>query len=818
MENKIKNLEKLNFPVAGMSCAACARTVEKTLRRVEGVANVSVNFATHKAEIEYHTGQLNMQTVIDSVQSAGYGVRSEKIHLKIEGMHCASCVTRVEKSLLALTGVIDARVNLNLEEAVVTYIPGVTEFTRMKLAVARSGYNVLNPEKQTEGGQEEAYRDREYSALKKRLWFSVSFTLPVFILSMADMWIGEEIISRDSRWIILFILTTPVMVFAGSRFFTAAWKALRHWAADMNSLIAVGTGSAYLYSVAATFFPVLFPAGLRHVYYDTAAVIITLILFGRVLEARAKGKTSQAIRRLIGLQPKTARVLKEGQERDIPITEVQVGDQIVVKPGEKIPVDGIVQNGRSAVDESMITGESIPVEKNPGDQVIGATLNQTGSFTFQASRVGGQTLLAQIVKLVQDAQGSKAPIQRLADVIAGYFVPAVIGIAMVTFVVWIIWGPPPQLTFALVAFITVLIIACPCALGLATPTSIMVGTGRGAELGILIRNAQALETAHRVTAVLFDKTGTVSEGKPVVTDIIPAPGFSEQKVLQIAASLEKNSEHPLGNAIVNSARDRQIPFLPTGDFEAIPGQGITGTIAGEPVIIGNRKILETFQLSTENMESVSTELANHGKTPMFVGVKGEIAGVLGVADPLKPDAVQAIQQLKNMGLMVQMITGDHHYTAQAIAGQLGVDKFYAEVLPDQKAGYVQKLQREGHRVAMVGDGINDAPALAQADVGIALGTGTDIAMESSDITLMGGNLSAVATALDLSRATLRNIRQNLFGSFFYNMLGIPVAAGILYPFSGILLNPMIAAAAMAASSVTVVSNALRLRRFQPATD
>ncbi len=812
---KIKNTNKLSLPVEGMSCASCAFTVEKALKQVKGVNTATVNFAMHKAEVEFQELDTDLVQLIDSVKSAGYNVATNDVRLKIEGMHCASCVSRVEKSLRALPGVVEAVINLNLEEARVTYVPEMVDTGQMKKAIQDVGYQMAEGVGDVAEDWEEQRWLNAYRKLKLKLIFAASFTIPILIISMLNILPFLNSLSREIRWLILFLLTTPVMMFAGSQFFTAAWKALRHFSADMNTLISVGTGSAYLYSTVTTFLPSLFPSSLQHVYYDTAAVIITLILFGRLLEARAKGRTSDAIKRLIGLQPKTARIIKNGKEEDIAIEDVKLGDRILVRPGERIPVDGIVQEGYSSVDESMITGESIPVEKNSGDKVIGATINKTGSFTFVASRVGKDTMLSQIVRLVQEAQGSKAPIQRLADIIAGYFVPVVILLAMITFIIWMVLGPFPQLTYALIAFISVLIIACPCALGLATPTSIMVGTGKGAELGILIKNAEALETAHKITAVLLDKTGTVSEGEPVVTDVVTFNGFSRDELLQLAASVEKASEHPLGEAIVKSAADCQIKLLATSDFRAMPGQGVSAMVANHQILVGNVKMLEENGIALDPIARLHEQYADEGKTPMYTVKNKQVAGIIAVADPIKTDSAEAVARLKKMGIKVFMITGDHPKTARNIAKQVGIEEFYAEVLPDQKAAYVKKMQDQGYVVAMVGDGINDAPALAQADVGIAIGTGTDIAMEASDITLISGNLSEVVVALELSRATMRNIKQNLFGSFFYNSMGIPVAAGILYPFFGILLSPMIAAAAMAASSVTVVSNALRLRRFKP---
>jgi len=807
---------RVTLPVQGMSCAACAVTIEKALRQVKGVEQAIVNYANQKAVVEFNPAHTRPEDLIAIVKSAGYGVSSAIIRLGIHGMTCASCVSRVEKAILSVQGVLSASINLGLEEARIEYLPEVAQIDRIKKAIEDSGYQAVELETVDAEEVEREQRQTAFHQLKKKFLFSLSFTVPILLFSFAEHLPLLSNVPQKLRWVLLFLLTTPVMFYAGAQFFSGAYKSLKHRAADMNTLIAVGTGSAYLYSTTATYFPFLFPSALQHVYFDTAAVIITLILMGRLLEARAKGKTSEAIKRLMGLQPKTARVVRNGQEADIPIDEVQVGDLVVVRPGEKIPVDGFVQEGHSTVDESMITGESIPVEKKTGDQVIGATINKTGSFKFIASRVGKNTMLAQIVRLVQEAQGSKPPIQRMADIISSYFVPVVIVIAVVTFIVWYIWGPVPQLTYALLTFVTVLIIACPCALGLATPTSIMVGTGKGAELGILIKNAEALETAHKLTAIVLDKTGTISVGEPVVTDILPVDGMDEDRLLYFAASLEKSSEHPLGEAIVQTAKERKLTLSNVENFKAVPGQGVEGEVEGHIIRLGNQAFMESRLVEITGFREKVQKLAAEGKTAMFVALDGHLAGVLAVADPIKEDSSAAIARLKKLGLKVFMLTGDHQQTAEAIARQVGVDDFFAGVLPDQKAEHVKELQQQGHRVGMVGDGINDAPALAQADVGIAIGTGTDIAMEASDITLIQGKLSGVPVAIQLSHATIRNIKQNLIGSFFYNILGIPVAAGVLYPFFGILLSPIIASAAMAASSVTVVSNALRLRKFKPA--
>jgi Cu+-exporting ATPase len=613
------------------------------------------------------------------------------------------------------------------------------------------------------------------------------------------------------------LLQTPVQFWVGWQFYKGAVAAARHRTSDMNTLIAVGTSAAYLYSILATFFPHLFAAeGLApRVYFDTAGAIIVLILLGRLLEARAKGQTSEAIKKLIGLQAKTATVLVNGEEHEIPIEEVLIGNTVIVKPGEKIPVDGVLVDGHSAVDESMVTGESMPVEKTAGDEVVGATINKTGTFKFKATKIGKDTMLAQIIKMVEEAQGSKPPIARLVDVIASYFVPAVIGIAAITFFIWYFFGPVPALTYAVLNFVAVMIIACPCALGLATPTSIMVGTGKGAEHGILIRGGEALETAHKLNAIVLDKTGTITRGEPAVTDVLAVEGYETEEILGLSASAEKGSEHPLGEAILKKAREDDLNLADANDFNAIPGHGIEAIIDGKNVLLGNTRLMNDRDIDLKDLPEKAEAFSGEGKTPMWIAVDGFIAGIIAVADTLKENSKTAVAALHNLGLEVIMLTGDNKRTADAIANQIGIDRTLAEVLPEGKASEIKKLQAENKKVAMIGDGINDAPALAQADVGLAIGTGTDVAMESSDITLITGDLTGVVTAIALSKATIRNIKQNLFWAFAYNTILIPVAAGVLFPFFGILLNPIFAAAAMALSSVTVVTNALRLRRFRP---
>lgn len=739
----------------------------------------------------------------------------QTIDLAIKGMTCAACVRRVENALAHAPGVLEASVNLSTERATVTFISNSAKIADFIVAVKDTGYDAEVIDDFKSEDRERLDREQRYKTLFKKLIFSGVLTALILIGSLPMMLPIFGAFPERILWFILFGLTTPVLFYPGVQFYVGAWKALKQRTADMNSLIAIGTGAAFLYSVVATFYPSFLPQNLRHVYYDTTAVIITLILFGRLLEARAKGRTSEAIKRLMGLQPKTARVIRYGNEIDLPIEDVQVGEIILVRPGEKIPVDGEVIRGSSSVDESMLTGESLPVRKAPSDMVIGATINKTGAFQFRATKVGKDTMLSQIIRLVEQAQGSKAPIQRMADLVASIFVPIVIGIALLTFVIWYFFGPPPSFVYALITFVTVLIIACPCALGLATPTSIMVGTGKGAELGILIKGGEALETAHKLQTIVLDKTGTITVGAPAVTDVIALDNFDENEILRLAASVEQLSEHPLGEAVVNSAKERGIKIFQANQFKAIPGHGAEAQVNGAEILIGNVKLMRERGIAIDPVNDAMIDLADDGKTPMIVSLDHNPIGIIAVADPIKADSVNAIGDMQKMGLEIVMITGDNKRTAEAVARKVGIDRVLAEVLPEEKAHQIKKLQAEEKQVAMVGDGINDAPALAQADIGIAIGTGTDVAIEASDITLIKGNLANVPMAIQLSRAVMRNIKQNLFGSFIYNTLGIPVAAGALYPFFGILLNPMVAAAAMAASSVTVVSNALRLRHFKP---
>jgi Cu+-exporting ATPase len=751
--------------------------------------------------------------LISSIRKSGYEVGLTSVEIPVQGMHCASCVQNIEKALLRMRGVTKAAVNLATERARVEYIPSEISLKEIKGAIEQAGYKVLEvPPEEELADIEKIIREKEYKKLKLKFFVGLGAGILIFLGSSPRWfpWVPDFLNNFFALW----ILATPVQFWIGWQFYRGAWNAFRHRNADMNTLIVVGTTAAYLYSVAATIFPSFFKAGgmMPEVYFDTSAAIIVLILLGRLLEARAKGQTSEAIKKLAGLQPKTARVVRDSKEMDIPVEEVMVGDEVIVRPGEKIPVDGVVISGKSAVDESMITGESMPAKKEPGDEVIGATINKTGSFRFRATKVGKDTALAQIIKLVQDAQGSKAPIQRLADVIAGYFVPIVISIAVATFVIWFNFGPSPGLTLALLNFVAVLIIACPCALGLATPTAVMVGTGKGAESGILIKGGESLETAHKLNTIVLDKTGTLTKGEPEVTDLVTLGSFGQEEVLIYAASAEKSSEHPLGEAIVNKAAEQGLEIQPSENFKAIEGHGVEAEVKGKEILLGNAKLMQERKIGIEELEARAEELSREGKTPIYVSIDSKMAGLIAVADTLKENSTQAVERLKKMGLEVVMLTGDNRRTAEAIAKKAGIDRILSEVLPEDKVHEIKRLQSEGKRVGMVGDGINDAPALAQADVGIAIGSGTDIAMEASDITLIKGDLRGVVSAIELSRRTIRVIKQNLFWAFFYNTLGIPIAAGILYPFFKILLNPIIASAAMAFSSVSVVSNSLRLRR------
>ena len=822
----------------GMTSAACVGHVENALKGVPGVVDASVNLGTEKASVEFASSEVPFQVIQEAVSGAGYKIGTESASLNIGGMTCAACVGHVENALLSVPGVSKASVNLGVERASVEFVPGLAELSDLQAAVEAAGYRVegFNNAGDQERELERLSKVKEVRELRNRLALAGGGAVLLFLGTFdAFPWVSR-FMAQGYYPFLLWALATPVQFWAGSIFYTSGLGALRHGTANMHTLIALGTTVAYVYSAVVVLLDAFSPGVLADngieakVYFDTAAIIVALILLGRFLEAGARGRTSEAIRRLIGLRPTSARVVRDGEEVDIPVDQVAPGDIVLVRPGERIPADGLVTEGYSAVDESMLTGESMPVEKGPGLRVYGATINSNGAMYFQATQVGGETVLAQIIRLVEEAQGSKAPIQRLADQVAAYFVPAVIAAALAAFLFWMLLGPAPVLTFSTLVLVSVLIIACPCALGLATPTAIIVGTGKGAEMGVLIKQAQALEIAHKVDTVVLDKTGTLTTGKPVVTDLVVsgAPGASEQELLLLAASAERGSEHPLGEAIVNEAQNRGLRLETVSGFQAIPGRGISAQVNGHTVRFGNQALMEDTGVPLDGLVERASVLAALGKTPMFLSSDDTAMGLIAVADTVKPEAHEGLAKLRRMGLEMVMLTGDNAQTAHAIAGQLGLERVEAEVLPRDKAGVVKRLQAEGKVVAMVGDGINDAPALAQADVGLAMGSGTDVAMESADITLMRGDVNGVATALDLSRQTIRTIKQNLFWAFFYNVMLIPVAAGVLYPvFQGVggvpgsldfffgeqgFLNPVLAALAMAFSSVTVVSNSLRLRR------
>ena len=819
-----------------MTYAACVSHVERALGDVPGVAEVSVNLATERAAIKLKSGHVPLEVLRTAVTQAGYSIPTANMTLNVGGMTCAACVSHVESALRRVSGVSDARVNLATEKATVDYVAGIASLEQMRQAVQKAGYQLDGVDSDSQGTREELDRlakVKEVRILRTRVAFAAAGAILLFLGTFDGFPWVDNLMSWGPYPFLLWAMATPIQLWAGWTFYTSGLPVLRHRTANMHTLIALGTTVAYGYSVAIVLLDALAPQVLADneigtaVYFDTAAIIIALILLGRYLEGRARGQTSEAIRRLMGLRPKTARVVRDGQELDIPIETVVPDDVILVRPGEKIPVDGEVTEGYSTVDESMLTGESMPVDKLPGRPVYGATMNKQGAFEFRATKVGQSTMLAQIIRLVEEAQGSKAPIQRLADHVAAYFVPAVIGIALTSFLIWVFLGPAPALTFATLVFVAVMIIACPCALGLATPTAIIVGTGKGAELGVLIRGAQALEITHRVSTVVLDKTGTLTTGRPVVTDVV-ATGTTEAELLRLAASAERGSEHPLGVAVVGEAQARGMDLVPTTHFRAVPGQGIEAQVNGLAVLFGNQAFMNAQQVDLDGLAEVAQALSQQGKTPMFLAGDGRALGVIAVADTLKPESKDGVAQLQRLGLEVVMLTGDNAQVASAVAQQLGVDQVEAEVLPQDKVEVVRRLQAQGKVVAMVGDGINDAPALAQADVGIAMGTGTDVAMESADITLMRGDVGGVVTAFNLSRQTIRTIKQNLFWAFFYNVLLIPVAAGVLYPvFEAVggvpasldfffgdrgFLNPVLAALAMAFSSVTVVTNSLRLRR------
>ncbi|MGH2726244.1 MAG: heavy metal translocating P-type ATPase, partial [Actinomycetota bacterium] len=775
---------------------------------------------TETPPAQEHTHEVALAVGVGPTREVGR-LRRVEFALRGGGVSCPTCVVNIESFLDEMPGVDRVDVNFGAERVTVEFNPDQVSVGDMQSVIASAGYRI---EERVEPGSEEtedheaAARRAEIRDLGRRVLAGAVLTAPVLFGVMVEefleaAWLPEILVNR---WFQL-VLIAPVMLYTGWPIHRTGWLTLRHRTAEMNTLITFGTVAAFLYSLVITIAPGIVPARLREVYYEAVGVILTLILLGRLIEARAKAGTGEAIRKLIGLQARTARVVRDGEEREIRIEEVSTGDVVVVRPGEKVPVDGEIVDGHSTIDESMVTGESIPVSKGPGETVIGATVNQTGAFRFRATKVGKDTMLAQIIRLVEQAQASKAPIQRLADLVASYFVPAVVFIAIGSFVVWFDLGPEPALTFALVSAVAVLIIACPCALGLATPLSIMVATGKGAEAGVLIRSAEALETAHKLDTIVLDKTGTITKGEPSLTDVVSLDGFSEEELIRLVASAERSSEHPLGEAVVRGARDRGIALAEPGDFESVTGKGIRVTVDGRSLLIGSARILTDESIDTGPLDETADRLEREGKTAMRVAVDRKPAGVVAVADTVKEDSSSVVAALMRIGLEVVMITGDNRRTAEAIARQVGIDRALAEVLPQDKALEVQRLQAEGKLVAMVGDGINDAPALAQADVGIAIGTGTDVAIEAADVTLISGDLRGIVTSLALSHATMRNIKQNLVFAFGYNTVGIPIAAGVLYPVVGLILNPMIAAAAMAMSSLSVVANANRLRRFHAPT-
>ncbi|WP_141057759.1 heavy metal translocating P-type ATPase [Stenotrophomonas rhizophila] len=812
---------RLSLPIKGMTCASCVGRVERAIKDVPGVKTAVVNLATERADVTFIEAA-DPQAFVDAIESAGYSVHEETTELIIDAMTCASCVGRVEKALRQVPGVIHVNVNLATERARLRHMAGVVTIADLEEAIEKAGYT-SRPVPAVPGGagdQDAERREAEGRELRRSLLIAAVLTLPVFILEMGSHlvpsmhhWVMHTL-GLQISWYIQFALATLVLFGPGMRFFRKGVPALLRGGPDMNSLVSVGTAAAYGYSVVATFAPGVLPQGTANVYFEAAVVIVTLILLGRTLEARAKGRTSQAIKRLVGLQAKTARVERNGATVEIPLEQVTTGDVVLVRPGEKVPVDGQVIKGASYVDESMITGEPVPVSKGVGAEVVGGTINKTGAFSFRVTKVGANTVLAQIIRLVEEAQGSKLPIQALVDKVTMWFVPAVMAAAVLTFLVWLVFGPSPALTFALVNAVAVLIIACPCAMGLATPTSIMVGTGRAAELGVLFRKGEALQALRDVSVVALDKTGTLTKGRPELTDLVPADGFAYDEVLALVAAVETRSEHPIAEAIVAAAGQRELTLAAAEGFEATPGYGVTATVSGRTVAVGADRFMTQQGLDVRAFVPAAQRLGEEGKSPLYAAIDGRLAAVIAVADPIKETTPEAIRALHALGLKVAMITGDNAATAAAIARQLGIDEVAAEVLPDGKVAALKKFRANGARVAFVGDGINDAPALAEADVGLAIGTGTDVAIEAADVVLMSGDLRGVTNAIALSQATIRNIKQNLFWAFAYNAVLIPVAAGALYPLNGMLLSPIFAAAAMALSSIFVLGNALRLKRFR----
>jgi Cu+-exporting ATPase len=807
--------------IEGMTCAACAKAVERTSKKLDGVIEANVNFATEKLNISFDDSKVTLDQIQEKIDKAGYKalIPSSKKTLKIEGMTCAACAKAAERAVKKLDGVIDANVNFATEKLNVNFENSKVRVSDIKKAVEKAGYKAL--EEETNVDQDKEKKQKEIKNLWNRFIISTVFAVPLLIVAMGPMVLEklnymlpkaiDPMMHAEFYAIMQLLLVIPI-VFVGRKYFTVGFKALFRKSPNMDSLIAIGASAAFLYSVFGVY--EILKGNLKYeLYFESAGVILTLITLGKYLESVAKGKSSEAIKKLMGLAPKTARIVRNDKEMEIPIDEVEVNDIVVVKPGEKIPVDGEVIYGSTSVDEAMLTGESIPVEKSIGDKIIGASINKNGFIKYKVTKVGKDTALSQIVKLVEEAQGSKAPIAKMADVISSYFVPVVMSLAAIGAVSWYIYGQ--SAVFSLTIFISVLVIACPCALGLATPTAIMVGTGKGAEYGVLIKSGGALETAHKIQTIVFDKTGTITEGKPQVTDIITSDGFNEDYLLLISASAEKGSEHPLGEAIVKKAEEKALELKNVDSFKSITGYGIEVVVDNKKMLLGNKKLMDESSILLNKFEEISDKLAGEGKTPMYIAVEEKLVGIIAVADTVKENSKKAVEKLHEMGIEVVMITGDNKRTAEAIGKQVGIDRVLSEVLPGDKAKEIKKLQGENKKVAMVGDGINDAPALAQSDIGIAIGSGTDVAMESADIVLMKSDLMDVVTAIQLSKKTIKNIKENLFWAFGYNILGIPVAMGVLYILKGPLLNPMIAALAMSLSSVSVLSNALRLKGFKP---
>ncbi|MBN8590615.1 MAG: heavy metal translocating P-type ATPase [Anaerolineae bacterium] len=824
VSKRVSTSTRVELAVIGLQRSG-GPALEQAIAGIPGVSKAVVNTKESRVFIEYDPDSANVSDLLEAVRGAGFTPGIQNLRLRVKGLYCAECVQRIENALQAVPGVLNASMNAATNEVRVEYSPSVGDMGLLIEAIEAVGpyqathaFESSEPELDTEAQATE----KEYRNLMRKWWFAAAVGIPTMILSYPWIfpilrdWFPRGSDSLRYMWYAMGIASFAVLIYSGGQFFVGMWEGLKHRSANMHTLIAIGTGTAWIYSTIALLFPGLFPSEeFTDVYYDVTVVVTALVVLGLAMELKAKGRTSEAIKKLIGLQAKTARVFRAGKELSIPVEEVLVNDIVIVRPGEKVPVDGEVVEGQSAVDESMITGESLPVSKKLGDEVIGATINKTGSFRFRATKVGKDTALASIIRLVQDAQGSKVPIQRIVDRVSGYFTPAVMILSIMGFIVWYDFGPSPSLAYALIVAVTTLIIACPCALGMATPMSLTTGIGLGAQHGILIRSGDALQTAERLNAIILDKTGTITHGKPSLTDVVLVPGQLETVLITLAASVEKLSEHPLALAIVEAAQMRGLMLRESREFEAIPGHGVSAIVEGLRVLIGNLKLMRREGIDLNGLEDTSRRLADDGKTPMFIAIEGELAGVIAVADTLKDDSKDAISTLQEMGLEVVMMTGDNERTANAIARQVGIDRVLAEVLPQDKAFNVQKLQLEGKKVAMVGDGINDAPALAQADVGMAIGTGTDVAIEASDITLIKGSLLGVVTAIQISRATVKNVYQNLFGAFIYNTAGLPIALGVLYPFLGILLSPLLAALAMSFSSVTVISNANRLRSWKP---